>query len=1028
MDTRRIVPVGLFVLSLVAVAGFIVAQTTLTSRRSGTERAPDVTQTLPQRWNVGELLWPGAFQPTMEGQLTTVPFAARGKQYVAEVRSDGFAVTSSAPGAGVVSVAFAGSHADRVAALSGAGSAPLRIFSKSSGATSVTPLERYQGATYPNAYPGIDAVYRADASSGELELDFAVRAGADPAAIQLVATQGTRFEPEPGSGDIVAANQHTRYRLRKPVAFQWTAGVRTEVAVHFALAANTLRFELGEYDHGRELVIDPLVASYSTFVGTVTDAFYDTVNAIATDASGNVYLAGVTQFDVQLPVETGFPTTPGSLHLPNPRSPGNDCAFRCGYILKLDVNHQVVYGALLFGLEMTALAVDANGSTYATGHTFGTDFPATSGVFANDPAGQVFAIKLNPDGSALGYAALFAGVLGRAIAVDAQGNAYITGEVDAPGLPTTPGSLKPTYQATGDRINVDAFLLKINPDATALIYGTYLGGTGADTAYGITLVGDGSALVVGRSSSTDFVGFPGANAGLGDAFVMRVAADGSAIVNGRYLGGSGDEYAAAISHDGQDGYLVSGATESSDFPVTSGVLQQRLLGSRNGWVARFDADLGVRYTTYFGGSFIDGLLAVTADANANAYVAGVTFSADMPTTPNGLQDASSAFTATLLAGMGTRFYPISHDAVREAFFAVLNADGTHLEYGTYLGGYYTKPRDFDPLTFGSSIARAINGAIYVGGSTGTESFPTLSGGLSTGMKGNEDGFLVQFVSQDLAVISPTLLPAARIGETYDYQLEVTGGAAPYRWEVAGFALPDGLHLNADGHITGVAANTQTEHWGYQFSVRVTDLVGRTASKSLFVNLHYPGNAYCTPEACTMSVLLGQSFIYDPPYLARGVPPFRLFVSGMLPPGISLDPSTAQLTGTPTTAGTYSLSMRMVDALGKDGAIDWQVEVKDPNPPPPPPPAPPSSGNGGGTSSGGGGGAVTSADLLVLLLLLGAVRVGRRRFAAKRLLGVISTFPPRIAMAANLLDRWSKVEHCYAKHHETNNHHTLLQMR
>lgn len=971
MDTTRTIPLGRVTLLLAAVVASAAICMSMPSLRGWTQSVPEPMPTTPSAWKMADLLWPGAFQPATQRPLTSVPFAARGKRYVAEVRSDGFSVTSSATGAGVVAIGFPGSRPGRVATLGGATPSSFHLFSKSTGTSSATPIRRYASATYANAYPGIDAVYRVEASSGELELDFAVGAGADPAAIQLVATQGSRFEHAPGSDDIIAANRDTRYRLRRPVAFQSIDGVRTQVDVRFVLAGNTLRFELGEYDRTRELIIDPLVASYSTFVGSDTDAFYDSVNALATDAGGNVYLAGRTQFDLQLQIETGFPTAPGSLV-----APGNECAFGCGFVLKLDASHRVVYGALIPGLDLKALALDAAGNAYATGHAFlSGNFPATPGVFANDPTGQAFVFKLNAAGSALEYAALFAAVEGRAIAVDADGNAYVAGEVETDNLPTTPGSVKPTHTANGDRINVDAFLLAINPAGTALVYGTYLGGTGADSAYGLTLGSSATALVVGRTSSTDFVGFPGPNAGLGDGFVVQVAADGSAIVNGRYLGGSGDEYAAAISSDGQGGYLVSGATESPDFPVTAGVLQERLLGQRNGWLTRFDGALGVRYTTYFGGSFIDGLVAVTADANGNAYAVGPTFSADMLTTPDGLQDVSSSFTAALLAGMGNRFYPLSQDAVREAFFAVLNADGTRLEYATYLGGYYTKPRNFAPLTFGSSVARGSDGSVYVAGSTGTESFPTLSGGLSAGMRGNSDSFLVQFVQQDLAVTSPTLLPEAEVGGAYEYLLQASGGTAPYSWELAGFKLPDGLQLSADGRIAGTtSATTQSENWGYQFSVRATDGAGHSASKSLFINLHYPGNPRCTPTTCTMSVQVNQPFIYEPPYLARGVPPFTLFVSGTLPPGIGVDSSTAQLSGTPTAAGLFSFSMRMVDAVGQQGTINWQVEVTDPNAPPPPPPPPP-PGNAGGKS---GGGAMTSGELLALLLLLGAMQVRRRR--------------------------------------------------
>jgi hypothetical protein len=730
---------------------------------------------------------------------------------------------------------------------------------------------------------------------------------------------------------------------------------------------------LGIQTASAQLAAPQLVADYATFIGATTDAFYDSVNAVATDSHGNVYLAGLTQFDVNMPNEAGFPTTPESLRLPNPRTPGNDCVSQCGYILKLNASHEVVYGALLPGMDIRALAVDADGHAYATGRTsLSSDFPATPAAFSNDPSGRAFVIKLNAEGSALVYAALSGGSEGRAIAVDSLGNAYVAGEVDQPGLTTTSGSLKPDYQPTGDQINVDAFLLKVNPAGSGLVFGTYLGGTALDSAYGITLAADGSVIVVGRSFSSDFVGLAAINAGESDAFIIQVAADGSAIDAGRFLGGSGGDTANAVASDGQGGYLLAGATQSGDFPVTQGTLQQRLLGSRNGWLARLHSDLRTRYSTYFGGSFIDGFLGVAGDGSGRAYAIGTAFSADLLTTPDGFQDVSTSFTATLAAGIGARFYPLAHNAVREAYFGVFSPEGTSLEYGTYLGGYYTVPRDYPPLVFGAAIARAEDGSIYLGGSSDAASFPTLSGGLADQMKGGADGFMVHFVSSDLAVTTPTLLPAASLGEPFSYQLQASGGTAPYSWELAGFQLPDGLQLSSSGRINGVVSNPQTEDWGYQFSVRVTDAIGRSASKSVFINIHYPGNPYCTPDSCTMSVLQDQPFIYDPPFLARGVPPFTLYISGTLPPGIQFDEANATIGGNPTTPGDYSFSLRMVDSVGSEGTINWQVEVRDPNGPSVPPTQPVPS----ASSNGGGGGSLTWFDLLALVGVLFAFARGR----------------------------------------------------
>ena len=919
---------------------------------------------------LGSLLWPGAFQVSTNAPAMRVDFVAQARRYLASVASDEFRVAtpeSNEP----VTIALAGAAPGRTASLSNPLAALMNIFAGRSGAHPAITIRRYESARFHEVYPGIDASYRV--SDGGLELDFEIAPGGDPGAIRLQPGNGTRFEREGASEDVVFRRGEARYRLRRPVAFQDIDGARTTVPVRLVTDHEGLRFEVGAYDHSRPLTIDPLVATYSTFVGSSGD---DIVNGLAADRNGNLYLTGTTGFSNIYPNASTFPTTSGSYVPPNPRSAGDPCAFSCGYILKLNANMQVIYGAMIFGLEPQAIAVDATGDVYATGHTLdSSDFPATPGVFANDPAGQVFALKLAPDGGSLIYAALFPGDIGRAIAVDSAGDAYVAGEAGIPNLPTTPGSVKPVYQATGDQINVDAFLLKINPSGSALVFGTYLGGTAKDTAYGLTLDAAGNALVVGQSFSSDFVGLPATNAGLDDAFLVQVAADGSAITNGRYFGGSGADYAAAISSDGLGGYYICGATESTDFPVTANVIQQRLVGTRNGWLARIDSGFNVQFSTYFGGSFIDGLLAVTSDPDGNAYLVGPTFSADMLTTTDAMQSVSTVISATLLASAGSAYYPQSHDAAREAFFAVMPPDGQQLTYATYLGGYYTAPRDYPPLGYGSSVARSPSGAVYVAGNADTASFPNISGGLRDPLAGQDDGFLTRFQSQSLYIDSAALLPDAAIDASYNVQLHASGGTAPYRWELVGFKLPTGLRFSSSGSITGSATNPQQENYGYQFTAKVTDGAGRTAYKSLFINVHWPGNAVCTTGACSLSVVLGQSFIIPPPIPARGIAPFSEFLSGELPPGSTVNSTTGEIVGSPNLAGQFRFTLTVEDALGTRTPLAWTVTVTDPNAPPPtPPPPPPSSGGGGG------GGGLTPIDL-ALMLLLAVIASSRSRRAA-----------------------------------------------
>jgi hypothetical protein len=150
------------------------------------------------------------------------------------------------------------------------------------------------------------------------------------------------------------------------------------------------------------------VATYSTFVGSRYDASTDEVLAVSTDDDGNIYVAGMTRYELNRPDEFGFPTTPSSLQLPNTRNPDDPCETKCGYILKLSPDHEVVYGVILPMIEMQAIAVGADGAVYAAGtHYFPNgDAPITPGAFSRD--GNVILIKLRPDGTALDYGQCFA--------------------------------------------------------------------------------------------------------------------------------------------------------------------------------------------------------------------------------------------------------------------------------------------------------------------------------------------------------------------------------------------------------------------------------------------------------------------------------------------------------------------------------------------------------------------------------------------------------------------------------------------
>ena len=867
------------------------------------------------------MLWPGAFSTQSTESVKNALFEASARRYVAETRSDGFIIRHGVRSDHAIDVRFVGAKHEIDAQLSEPVAGRLNLLNDAMHKVAQTHWDRFSVATFNEVYPGIAARYRN--TDGDLELDFLVGAGADTQSIRLANDNDTRFTLDEKTSDILVTRGAERFRLRRPRAFQSDAQGTHEVAVRAVATEHTLRFDLADYDRSRTLIIDPLVATWSTYLGTNTDAMYDNSAALATDADGNLYVAGLTQLSTKEQPTDSFPTTSASLLPSNPSSPGDNCAFQCGYVLKLTPRHEVVYGALIYGLTIKAIAVDANRSAYITGSTLdSTTFPGTLGVFDNDPAGHAFVSKISSDGTSFVYSALFPGDSGNGIAVDAAGSAYVVGQVSVQNLPTTPGSIKPN-NPFGATINQDGFLLKINPAGSALVYGTYLGGSGADVANAVQIDSTGEAIVVGQTASSDFTGMTAAVSGNSDAFLIKVSSDGSHIVTGKTIGGSLDDFANGVAADGAGGFILCGATTSPNLPISSGALQPYLLGQRNGWVRRVDANFNTLYSTYFGGSAIDGCLNVASDDSGNAYLVGVTFSADLPVTPGAFQDTTSAVTDDFSFVGLTKFYVTSNLPDREAYFAELSGTGALL-YGSYLGGMNTFPRSYPPLTIGTGIAISPSRVVSVSGATEAADFPVTDNGLRTGMGGEGDGFIVSFADSAISITTPSLLPQAPVGIPYSVTLAASGGTAPYTWSKVGFELPDGIALSSAGILSGAANAQQTENTGYQFTAKVADSAGHVAYKSFFIDLA-GGTFSCNDSGCIGTLGLNQQIAYQLPFLARGPFPQTFTPTGQLPPGIHVS-STGAITGAPTQTGIYQFGFVVRDAAGNSAQLNEQLQV------------------------------------------------------------------------------------------------------
>ncbi|MBI2829078.1 MAG: SBBP repeat-containing protein, partial [Acidobacteria bacterium] len=304
------------------------------------------------------------------------------------------------------------------------------------------------------------------------------------------------------------------------------------------------------------------------------------------------------------------------------------------------------------------IAVDSAGNAYVTGGTDSTNFPGPGGIAApklgssaKGAGGDVFVTKLNPAGTALVYSTYLGGSGndgGIGIAVDSAGNAYVTGTTNSADFPTTLGAFDVTFNGVQD-----VFVTKLNPAGSALVYSTYLGGSGFERPNGIAVDSAGNAYVMGRTTSTistnPLLNFP-TTAGAfqtiapgGDAFnpqdvfVTKLNPAGSALVYSTFLGGNRNDEGVGMAVDSAGNAYVTGFTTSTNFPTTAGAFAGTLGGPQDAFVTKLDAaGSDLVYSTYLGGSGGSLGIGIAVDSAGNAYVTGQAFS-NFPTTASAFQ-------------------------------------------------------------------------------------------------------------------------------------------------------------------------------------------------------------------------------------------------------------------------------------------------------------------------------------------------------------------------------------------------------
>jgi hypothetical protein len=573
-------------------------------------------------------------------------------------------------------------------------------------------VPNYATVSIDGVYPGIDMVYHGD--NHRLEYDFVVAPGSDPNRIGLSIEGAERVRID--SGDLVIETPAGSIRQLLPLAYQETTGARQEVACSYQLiGSHRVHLVLGPYDQSRQLVIDPVI-DYTTYLG---GSGYEDGFAVAADATGNAYVVGDT-------TSTDFPVSSGALQSASGASTE-------AFVTKFDPTGAMIFSTYFGGTtsSSTAFAVgaDSGGNTYVAGTTSG-GIPVTAGSFQNtyQGGGDAFVFKLDPSGSTLIYSTYVGGTgddEAYALAVDPTGRAFIGGRTYSTDLPVKPFGYS-SFQAANAG-GADGFVIGLSPDGSSLEIASYLGGAADDFISGLALDTAGNIYLTGRTASLNFRttagAFQTAKSGPSwttNAFVTKIGPGGGPIIYSTYLGGTGGDRAYGIAVDSAGNAYITGDTGSSDFPVTPGAFQTSFAGGPNPghcFVAGVSANgSSMVYGTFLGGTGTDGGRSIAIDSHGNAVVVGQTASTDFPVTAEALQR---------VFGGGTM----------DAFLARIDPTGSNLLYSTYYGG------GFADQAFGVAVDSA--NTAYMVGTTSSYDLPAVPGGFQSRSAGRSDAFLTK---------------------------------------------------------------------------------------------------------------------------------------------------------------------------------------------------------------------------------------------------------------------------------------------
>ena len=576
-------------------------------------------------------------------------------------------------------------------------------------------VRNFDTVVYQNLYDGINLIFYT-AENG-LKYDFVVSPGANPDEI-CMEYEGVDDLDISSQGNLHISILSKVLIEEAPYSYQTKNCERIMINSSYQVSGNKVNFTIEKFDPTIPLTIDPLI--YSTFIGGNSS---DWGADIVLDSENNVYIIGATG-------SPNFPTT----------SDGYDTEYNDDsdvVVFKLDSRgSSLLYSTYIGGNDTDsggAITIDDKGNAYVTGYTYSQDFPTNSEAYDTTQNGyeDLFAIKLNPDGSDLLYSTYIGGSdtdYGRAITIDFEGNAYVTGETWSEDFPTTVGAFDNSYNGWGD-----TFVVKLNEVGSSITFSTLMGGYDVEEGWAIEVDDDLNIFVAGYSSSPDCPTTIGAydntHNGKPDVLIFKLNSEGSSLIYSTFVGAPGQDVAYDMRIDDNGCAYVSGHTRSVNFPTTIGSHDNTYNG---GFADAFALKLNSEgtdlvFSTFIGGSEWDESIGLAINSNGDMIITGWTNSTDFPITSNA--------------------YDTSHNGENDVFLLQLNSDGSSLRYSTFIGGSADE--------VGTSIVLTTESNMFVTGWVYSSDFPITRETYDSSYNGNGDIFVFQLslTIQDTSQIS-----------------------------------------------------------------------------------------------------------------------------------------------------------------------------------------------------------------------------------------------------------------------------------